>query len=62
MTETLKMGGVDMSGYGQHAVRAANAAFLSREKQLSVSQICQKADWYQTSGVYQKFYRRFVAK
>ena len=54
----LEAAGVDTSQYKAHATRSAAGALLS--KSLNSVQICKLADWSATSGVYQKFYERYV--
>ena len=56
--DLLDKSGVDTATYKSHSTRAAASTMF--HKSLSAIEICQKADWSQTSGVYQKFYQRFL--
>ena len=59
LTTLLTMAGVDTTTFRQHVSRAASAAFHRTDRQLSVQQICALADWSDTSGVFDTFYKRY---
>ena len=61
MRTILSMSGVDTTAYGQHATRAAAAAFLKSDRHLSIREICNRADWSQLSGAFETFYNRYLA-
>ena len=56
----LTNAGVDTSLWDPHAVRAASSAHHSGVRNLDLGQICRLADWSLRSGVYKKFYVRYV--
>ena len=60
MVTFLTLAGVDTTKFGQHANRSASVHFLRKERSLSVRQICEIADWSQTSGVFRTFYDRYL--
>ena len=59
LSNYLSMAGVDTAKFKPHACRSASAAFMKSEKNMSVKQICDIADWSNVSGVYQRFYARY---
>ena len=61
LLDTLTMSGVNMEGFCPHAARSASAAYHKEQKLLSVREICARANWSETLGVYQQFYERFIA-
>ena len=56
----LTSAGVDTKLWDPHAVRSAASAHHSAARQLDLGQICRLADWSLSSGVYKKFYSRYV--
>ena len=56
----LSSAGVDTQLWDPHAVRSAASAHQSAVRNLDLGQICRLADWSLSSGVYQKFYNRYV--
>ena len=60
MTGLMQLAGIDISEFSQHSSRSAAAAYLRDKKSLSVNQICKLADWSTVSGVYKKFYERYI--
>ena len=58
-TDVLKNGGVDITMWQQHSIRAAGAAH-HRKSGLTAEDICELANWSHTSGTYKKYYERFV--
>ena len=60
LTELLTLAGINTAAFQQHATRSASAAYHRSERMLSIKEICQLADWSETSGVYELFYQRFV--
>ena len=56
--DLLSAAGVDTKIFKAHSIRAAASNLHARS--LSSIQICKLADWSTTSGVYQKFYLRYV--
>ena len=61
ITEILQLAGVDTKTFSQHATRSASAEFLRTERSMSAKAICQLADWSTVSGVYSRFYDRYIA-
>ena len=61
LTEVMAMAGLDTAEFKPHSARGAAAAFW-RSKSLSVKEICMKADWSSSSGVFSLFYERYVKK
>ena len=57
---TLSSAGVDTQLWDPHSVRSAASAHQSAVRQLDLGQICRLADWSLSSGVYKKFYNRYV--
>ena len=62
MKQILSVAGVDISMFASHAVRSASAAFMRDQMNFSVKEICAVANWSTRSGVFQKFYDRYVVK
>ena len=60
MKDILSSSGVDTSLWDPHAMRAAVVAHKKSAKNLSLGQICRLADWSLASGVFTKFYDRFL--
>ena len=60
MLTLLSLAGVNTNAFKQHATRSAAAHYLKSELSMSVKQLCKIADWKQTSGVYKKFYERYL--
>ena len=60
LSQVMEDVGVDTQKFGQHATRSASALFHKTERSMSVKQICQVADWSQTSGVFKMFYDRYL--
>ena len=60
MKDILSSSGVDTSLWDPHATRAAVVAHKKSAKNLSLGQICRLADWSLASGVFTKFYDRFL--
>jgi len=56
----LSSAGVDTQLWDPHAVRSAASAHQSAVRNLDLGQICRLADWSLSSGVYQKFFNRYV--
>ena len=54
----LQAAGVDTDIFKSHATRSAASAMFSRS--LSAVEICKLADWSTTSGVFKKFYQRYL--
>ena len=52
--------GVDDKLWAPHAVRSAASSHHSNVKNLDLGQICHLADWSMTSGIYLRFYHRYV--
>ena len=62
MKQIMSVVGVDISMFASHAVRSASAAFMRDQMNFSVKEICAVANWSTKSGVFQKFYDRYVVK
>ena len=62
MKQILSVAGVDILMFTSHAVRSASAAFMRDQMNFSVKEICAVANWSTKSGVFQKFYDRYVIK
>ena len=62
MTAFVKAAGIDVSKFAQHSTRASTAAYLRTARGLSLAQICKLGDWSEKSGVFEKFYAKFVEK
>ena len=60
MQQTLTKAGVNPEIWAPHSVRAAASSHHSTAQQLDLGQICRLADWSMASGVYVKFYKRYV--
>ena len=60
MKDILSSSGVDTSLWDPHATRAAVVAHKKSAKNLLLGQICRLADWSLVSGVFTKFYDRFL--
>ena len=60
MKDILSSSGVDTSLWDPHAMRAAVVAHKKSAKNLSLGQICRLADWSLASGVFTKFYNRYL--
>ena len=60
--QIMLVAGVDISMFASHAVRSASAAFMRDQMNFSVKEICAVANWSTRSGVFQKFYDRYVVK
>ena len=60
MQQTLTKAGVNPEIWAPHSVRAAASSHHSTARQLDLGQICRLADWSMASGVYIKFYKRYV--
>ena len=58
--EILSAAGVDTAVWGPQATRAASAAHMRTARNLSLAQLCKLADWSQVSGVFEKFYHRYL--
>ena len=56
----LAAAGVDTALWGPQATRAAAAAHLRTSRNLSLAQLCKLVDWSQVSGVFEKFYNRYL--
>lgn len=56
--DLLSAAGVDTTLFQSHATRSAAGVLLS--KTLSSIQLCKLANWSSTSGVYEKFYKRYL--
>jgi len=54
----LSSSGVDTTIFKSHSTRSASVAFMQRT--LSNHEICKVADWSTTSGVYERFYQRYL--
>ena len=62
MKQIMSVAGVDISMFASHAARSASAAFMRDQMNFSVKEICAVANWSTRSGVFQKFYDRYVIK
>ena len=62
MKQILSVAGVDISMFASHTVRSASAAFMRDQMNYSIKEICAVANWSTRSGVFQKFYDRYVIK
>ena len=60
MQQTLTKAGVNPEIWAPHSVRAATSSHRSTARQLDLGQICRLADWSMASGVFVKFYKRYV--
>ena len=60
--QIMSVAGVDISMFTSHAVRSASAAFMRDHLNYSIKEICAVANWSTKSGVFQKFYDRYVVK
>ena len=60
--QILLVAGIDISMFSSHAVRSASAAFMRDQLNYSIKEICAVANWSTRSGVFQKFYDRYVVK
>ena len=58
--DILSEAGVDTSVWGAHSGRAASAAHLSKIKNLSHLQMCKLGDWSTSSGIFKKFYLKYI--
>ena len=56
----LSSAGVSTEVWDPHAVRSAASTHHSAAKNLDLGQICHLADWSLSSGVFKKFYNRYV--
>ena len=61
LSELMTLAGVDTTTFKPHSTRGATIAYL-RDRALTVQQICAIADWSSSSGVFEKFYLRYVNK
>ena len=62
MKQILSVAGIDISMFSSHTVRSASAAFMRDQLNYSIKEICAVANWSTKSGVFQKFYDRYVVK
>ena len=60
LCELMAMAGLDTKEFKPHSTRGAAAAFWRRNKSLSIKDICRKADWSLSSGVFRTFYDRYI--
>ena len=60
MQQTLTKAGVNPEIWAPHSVRVAASTHHSTARQLDLGQICRLADWSMASGVFIKFYKRYV--
>ena len=60
LTQLLRLAGVDTESFSQHSTRSASADYLRVERGLTAKAICQLADWSESSGIYEHFYKRYV--
>ena len=60
MQQTLTKAGVNPQIWAPHSVRAAASSHHSTAHNLDLGQICKLADWSMASGVYKKFYKRYM--
>ena len=56
----LTSAGISDKLWAPHTVRFAASSHHSNVRNLDLGQICHLADWSLTSGVYQKFYKRYM--
>ena len=54
----MEAAGLDTSVWKAHSTRAASSR--SKRKQLSCSELLKLADWSASSGVYKKYYERYI--
>ena len=62
LTALMSQAGIDVSIFCQHSTRAASANFQQKEMKLSVKEILVRADWSSKSGIFEKFYKRYIEK
>ena len=62
LKQVMLAAGIDTSMFSPHATRSASAAFMRDQLNYSVKEICDVANWSTKSGVFQKFYDRYVVK
>ena len=62
LKQVMLAAGIDISMFSSHATRSASAAFMRDHLNYSVKEICAVANWSTKSGVFQKFYDRYVVK
>ena len=62
LKQVMSAAGIDTSMFSPHATRSASAAFMRDQLSYSVKEICAVANWSTKSGVFQKFYDRYVVK
>ena len=62
LKQVMSAAGIDILMFSLHATRSASAAFMRDHMSYSVKEICAVANWSTKSGVFQKFYDRYVVK
>ena len=60
MQQILTKAGVNPEIWAPHSMRAAASSHHSTAQQLDLGQICRLADWSMASGIFTKFYKRYV--
>ena len=60
VTEVLAAAGVDTTAWAPHSGRAAALHHHHKTRNLTHMQICKLGDWSLTSGVYRKFYMKYL--
>ena len=62
LKQVMLAAGIDISMFSSHATRSTSAAFMRDHLSYSVKEICAVANWSTKSGVFKKFYDRYVVK
>ena len=62
LKQVMSAAGIDILMFSSHATRSALATFMRDHLNYSVKEICAVANWSTKSGVFLKFYDRYVVK
>ena len=58
--EAFSGAGIDVAVWGSRSGRSASAAHQQKTRDLNHMQLCKLGDWSSTSGVFKKFYLKYM--